>query len=194
MSITMETKRKERATYLLDILTNNLVAGARSEINIGRALSEFKREKFYKLFNFDTFNSWLQDFETKGLSFSKARYLMKIADGLDQLGIAQDRVEYLGTSRLREIFAWSVKTHEVKILDLLTCAKDLTLEDITRITRKRQATNRRPCAKLIRICNIENVKIIYEAMDYIRLNGKQVSDEQALADICTCFLALKNSL
>lgn len=193
MGITIETKRKERADLLLSIIRTNLIATSRSFINAGRALSEFKGEKFFKLFGYDSFRSWFLDtLDSKVMCYSKCVYLMRIADGLDYLGVNQERVEAIGTTRLRPIFSCNPKTHETKILDLLAKADKMTIPEIQKEMGKKVTTRNRKAAKTIDLATEHQIQIVNAAIEAAK-EGKPLTDGEALEKICKYYLTMRES-
>jgi len=180
----MQSKRQERGALLLEIIKGNLSTTTRALLNVGKALSEIKQNRFYLLWGYSSFYEWLEcsEFELKR---RKCQYLIRIVETCHKLGIALDRVEPLGIAKLRAIMSLNVKKHEALMLELLNKAPKMSLSELEAAGGR--TLNIRQLAKTVSF-NEEQLKIVSLAVDKLRVDSPRLPYNEAIAQICKDFV------
>ena len=138
----VEAGRSAKVRQQIENLLKNM---HKSTLDVAELLSEVRKNKYYVQWGFDSFSAYAAELDIKS---SKAQYLARIADVMEQVGAVRSEYEDVGLSKLREITSLE-PTAEYAINDqgntmpgsecithLLTGANDLSYAEVKDAVKK----------------------------------------------------------
>ena len=183
--------------------------------DLAEVLYEAQSSKFYYTWGFNTFAEFIKDIDLKT---SKARYLARMVEIMNAVGIAREVYEPVGVSKLREITSldpagyWiNDETGETEKLDgwiikLTTAGKEMSLSEIKELVKKLKGLTGEDELIWLNICvkKIVLENTIRPALDLMKKvigskgrdedgNAIEASDGEALEGVCAGFLLDPNN-
>lgn len=154
--------RQRRGQILLDTVKVNQNRSNECLLEVGRALIEIKRDRYYILYGYSTFQAFV---DSLGIKRRRAQYLMAIVSGAKKVGISTETIIELGLFKARYIFSLNAETHRSKILSLINKANKMSVEEVKAAVTT--AANRDARVHLKLALTVEQHQVFKQALRHV---------------------------